>query len=152
MQRDDERWMRRAIALAVQARDEGNGPFGSVLVAADGTGLAEGRNTAVTDGDPTGHAELNLLKGIHARVSREALRDATLYASAEPCPMCAGAILWAGIGRVVFSVPSPRLATFAQRRGPVFSLRAADLVASTSEPTRVEGSFLEDEGWRVFEG
>lgn len=149
----DEAWLRRTFELARHARQEGNMPFGSVLVSRASMVLAEGENTARSMGDPTGHAELNLLRGLFSRVDATELGRATLYASGEPCPMCAAAIAWAGIGRVVYSVPSTRLAELLpQGFGPVFSLRSRQVLESASVRVELEGSVLATEGERVFEG
>ena len=149
---DDAKWIRRAFELARQAAARGDAAFGAVLVSADGRVLGEGENTATSAKDPTGHAELNLVRGLFARVDPAALAAATMYASGEPCPMCAAAIAWSGIGRVVYSVPSPRLSELLRDRpGPSFSLRAQDVLASASSPVRIEGELLAEEGERVFE-
>ncbi|AKF11692.1 nucleoside deaminase [Sandaracinus amylolyticus] len=151
MREDDERWMRRSFERARAARRAGNTPFGAVLVSRDGELLAEAENTATSDGDPTGHAELNLLRGLFARVGAHRLEGATLYASGEPCPMCAAAIAWAGIPRVVFSVPAARIgAILAGRPGPTFSIGVRDVLAASSIVVRVEGPFLADEGERAM--
>lgn len=150
---DDARWMRRAFELARQARARGDAPFGAVLVSADGRVLAEGENTASSAGDPTGHAELNLLRGLLSRVPAADLPGARLYASGEPCPMCAAAIAWAGIGHVLYSVSAPRFGPLLRDRpGPSFSLRCADVLASTQLSIRLEADVLADEGERVFTG
>lgn len=147
----DARWMRRAFELARQAKARGNAPFGAVLVAADGRSLAEGENTATSAKDPTGHAELNLLRGLFARVDAATLPGACLYASGEPCPMCAAAIAWAAIGRVVYSVPSTRFGVLLSGRpGPSFTLRAHEVLASASLDVKVDGGLLQDEGERAI--
>jgi tRNA(Arg) A34 adenosine deaminase TadA len=147
---DDARHLRRAFELAREARRRGDSAFGAVLVGADGAVLGEGANDHATNRDPTGHAELNVLRGVGARVAPPALAAATLYCSGEPCPMCAGAIVWAGVGRVVYAVPGPRAATLAGRDGPRFGLGLADVVASARAPVRVEGPVLQAEGEAVF--
>ena len=109
----DSRYLRDAIALSATARQRGNGVFGSVIVAADDEMLSEAWNNAGETGDCTGHAETNAIRKLDKRgIPRERLAGATLYASGEPCVMCAGAIFWAGIGRVVFGVDAERLRTF----------------------------------------
>jgi tRNA(Arg) A34 adenosine deaminase TadA len=94
------------LAMAVEAarlsRDHGNHPFGAVLVAEDGRSVTA-ENTVLTDRDPTGHAETNLVRQAAATFSAGELATSTLYASTEPCPMCSGAIFWAGITRVVYA-------------------------------------------------
>ncbi len=79
---------------------------GLVLVAllADGHVLLEAANTEVVDRDCTAHAELNLVRAVSQHLAGRELSDCTVYASGEPCPMCAGALYWAGVGRVVLEV------------------------------------------------
>jgi tRNA(Arg) A34 adenosine deaminase TadA len=98
----------RAVELAALARSHGNHPFGAILVTAAGDSV-EAENTVVTDRDPTGHAETNLVRKASAVLDRAALATATLYTSTEPCAMCCGAIFWAGIGRVVYALPETAL-------------------------------------------
>jgi tRNA(Arg) A34 adenosine deaminase TadA len=115
----DERdglYLRRAIALADRARQRGNRPFGALIVAADGRVLAEASNANGESGDCTAHAELSAIRLASPLHGREALAEATLYSSAEPCVMCAGAIFWANIGRVVFGIDAERLRVFRGER------------------------------------
>src|SRR5438876_508002 len=98
----DESWLKQAIALSQQSRANGNHPFASVVVGADGKLLAQAENTHRID--CTCHAEMNAVRGASAAYGADALRGATLYSSAEPCAMCAGGIYWSGIGRVVYAL------------------------------------------------
>ena len=82
----------------------GNHPFAAVLVDEDGRVLLQAENTVVTDRDGTGHAETNLVRLATQRFSPEELARCTIYASTEPCAMCAGAIHWSHIGRVVYAL------------------------------------------------
>lgn len=93
----------RAVELAASARARGNDPFGALLVTSTG-GVVEAENTVVTDRDPTGHAETNLVRKAASQLSAAELADSTLYTSTEPCAMCCGAIFWAGIPRVVYAL------------------------------------------------
>ena len=102
MSDDDERWLDRAIALAVTSVGDGGGPFGAVVVA-DGTVLAEGVNRVTRDLDPTAHAEVVAIRAACQAVADFQLGGATLYASCEPCPLCRAASLWARLDRVVFA-------------------------------------------------
>ena len=92
-----------AIDQARLARAAGNHPFGAVLADADGTVVLSAQNTVVTDSDVTGHAESNLVRLASTTLGRD-LRGYALYTSTEPCAMCAGAIYWAGISKVVFAL------------------------------------------------
>jgi tRNA(adenine34) deaminase len=120
----DGKYLRQAIALADKARARGNRPFGALIVAADGQVLAEAWNSTGENGDCTAHAETSAVRLASPVHSREALDGATLYSSAEPCVMCAGAIYWANIGRVVYGIDAVRLRVF---RGERLDQRDAEL-------------------------
>ncbi|WP_327717142.1 nucleoside deaminase [Streptomyces sp. NBC_00490] len=99
-------YLRRCVELAAEAVDAGDWPFGSVLVGADGTILAEERNRETTTGDPTAHPEFELARWAATRLSPEERAAATVYTSGEHCPMCAAAHGWAGLGRIVYASSS----------------------------------------------
>jgi tRNA(Arg) A34 adenosine deaminase TadA len=105
----DERHLLRTIELAASARTAGNHPFGSLIVDAAGKIVREAENTVVTSCDVTGHAELNVVRAAGIELGDAFLLGATLYTSTEPCAMCAGAIYWAGITRVVYALGSDML-------------------------------------------
>jgi guanine deaminase len=94
--------MRRAIELSRESVTHGGGPFGAVIVL-DGCVLGEGKNRVVPDGDPTAHAEINAIRKACRAQGSHSLPGAVIYTSCEPCPMCLGAIWWAGISRIVFA-------------------------------------------------
>lgn len=98
----DVRAMQRALALAAEAATADEIPVGAVVLDADGRIIAEGRNTREATHDPTGHAEVEALRGAAASIGSWNLEGHTLVVTLEPCIMCAGAILQARIGRVVF--------------------------------------------------
>lgn len=108
----DGRYLTQAIAWSRMARERGNRPFGAIIVAPDGKVLAEAYCNTSETGDCTGHAETNAVRKVSPHVSRELLASSTLYSSAEPCVMCAGAIFWANIGRVVFGIDAESLREF----------------------------------------
>lgn len=114
----DQHWMQRALELAERAEEKGEVPVGAVLVDADGLLLAEGFNQSISLHDPTAHAEIMALRlaGQHAENYR--LTGATLYVTLEPCPMCAGAMVHARVGRLVFGASDPRTGA----AGSVFQL------------------------------
>lgn len=104
--------MREAIALAAQS----DFPFGAVI-ARGGTILSRGPNLGRQLNDPTAHAEMVAIRRFLAARPAEELKGATIYATAEPCPMCMGAILWCGLSRVVFGASLElRRNTAANRR------------------------------------
>ena len=104
---DDERWMRRALDLAAQAAVEGEVPVGAVVVR-DGMEIGAGANASIRDADPTAHAEINALRAAARATGNYRLPGTTLYATMEPCVMCAGAIVHARIGRVVYGARDER--------------------------------------------
>lgn len=143
----DARYLREAIRWSRVARDRGNRPFGAVVVAAGGEVLAQAWCNTTETGDCTGHAETTAVRQLSPRVSRTVLAEATLYSSSEPCVMCAGAIFWSGIGRVVYGLDAVRLRAF---RGTVPEQRDAelscrDVFAASPHPIACIGPALIDE-------
>jgi len=96
--------LKKAISVAWKARENGNHPFGAVLVDDHNEIILQAENTVVTGRDSTGHAETNLVRLATQQFSPEQLAPFTLFTSTEPCAMCAGAIYWSQIGRVVFAL------------------------------------------------
>jgi tRNA(Arg) A34 adenosine deaminase TadA len=139
--------LRRAIALSAAGAAQGNRPFGAVVVSADGKVMAEAFNDNAATGDCTAHAEVNALRRIDQRAHREALAGATLYASGEPCVMCAGAIFWSGIRRVVFGLDAVALRRFRvlQAGARDVALSCREVFAASPEPVQVIGPWLADE-------
>lgn len=139
----DGRYLRQAIALSAAGSARGNRPFGAVVVAADGRVLAEAHNDNAATGDCTAHAEVNALR----QLRREAMAGATMYASGEPCVMCAGAIFWSGIRRVVFGIDAVSLRRFRATDAAAADLQMScrDVFAHSAEPFTVIGPALLDE-------
>jgi tRNA(Arg) A34 adenosine deaminase TadA len=148
----DLNFLRRAIAISRRARDHGNHPFGALLVDAGGQVLLEAENTVVTERDCTGHAETNLVRLASRQLAPEVLAQCTLYSSAEPCPMCAGAIHWCNLGRLIYGVGGPR---FYELLGPdptLLRLPCREVFARTLRPIEVIGPALEDEALAAHAG
>ncbi|WP_055481805.1 nucleoside deaminase [Sphaerimonospora mesophila] len=117
------RHLRRCVELAAEALENGDKPFGSVLVAADGTVLAEDRNR-VAGGDQTRHPEFALARWAAANMTPEERAGATVYTSGEHCPMCAAAHAWVGLGRIVYASSSEQLMSWlAELRAPEAPVR-----------------------------
>ena len=137
----------RSIDLARRSRANGNHPFGALLAGPGRKVLSSAENTVVTDRDATGHAETNLVRAASRRFDQDFLARCTLYTSTEPCVMCAGAIYWAGIGRVVFALSEASLLelTGADPANPTMALPCRDVFARGQRPVIVEGPALEDE-------
>jgi len=144
----DEEFLRLAIELARQGRERGGHPFGAVLVR-DGEVVHQVYDRCVELSDPTFHSELSLISE-YCRAHRiMSLEGFTLYASTEPCPMCAGAIHWARISRVVFSVSQAML---QERSGGSPKPSAASIMNTGQQPIEVVGPLIPGEGLTVFEG
>ena len=98
----DEQFMREAIRLSVESVVHGGGPFGAVIVK-DGEIIAAQANSVTIDNDPTAHAEVNAIREACQALGTFDLDDCVIYTSCEPCPMCLGAIYWAGIDRIYYA-------------------------------------------------
>lgn len=103
----DESWMRRALERAREAGAEGEVPVGAVLVR-EGRALAEAGNRPVADHDPTGHAEIRVLREACRAAGNYRLPGAVVYVTLEPCLMCVGALVHARVDRLVFGAPDPK--------------------------------------------
>ena len=150
---NDEELIRRAIKIAQQSRDNGNHPFGALLVDEQGEILLEAENSVVTESDCTAHAELNLMRAASKRFSPERLSTYSLYTSTEPCPMCAGAIFWGNVRRVVFGVSEEGLyGLIDQDSEEILFLPCRDVFKKGQKPIEVVGPILEEEAIKVHLG
>jgi len=151
----DLMYLRQAIALAWQAREQGCHPFGCLIVDERGETVAVGLNNAVLPkGDPTQHAELVACAAAAKLRSEPELRRCTLYTSTEPCAMCAGAIYWTGIGRVVFALAESGLLNYTgtHEQNPTLRLPCREVFARGHREIAVTGPLLEEEAGKAHEG
>lgn len=146
----DLKYLREAFDVARKARTKGNHPFGAILVDDQGNMLIEAENTVVTAGDPTGHAETNLVRLASKTYGRDYLAQCTLYTSTEPCPMCCGAIYWGNVGRVVYGLSQESFyQMFDQTTDEILYLPCRELFRRGNKQIEVIGPYLEDEGKQV---
>ncbi|MEM7258336.1 MAG: nucleoside deaminase [Pseudomonadota bacterium] len=140
----DLEYLNRTIELADEAVAEGNHPFASILVSANGTVLCEAKNNFLVDRGP-GHAETNLARHAAREFDIETLRHATLYTSVEPCSMCAGTIYWAEIGAVVYGMSEKSLGdiTGDDPENPTQDLECRRVLSSGRRNIEVRGPFPE---------
>ena len=103
----DEKYMQEALREARKAGDEGEIPIGAVIVSG-GRIIGSGHNMTERLHDATAHAEMIAITAATETVGAKYLNDCTLYVTVEPCPMCAGALNWSQIGRIVYGAPDPR--------------------------------------------
>jgi tRNA(Arg) A34 adenosine deaminase TadA len=140
--------LRAAIALADESRRNGHHPFAAIVADEHGNVVASaGNNSMPPEGDPTQHAELVAAAKAARLLTPEALAKCTLYTSAEPCCMCAGAIYWCNIGRVVYALSEHRLLglTGDHAENPTFSLPCREVFVRGQRHVDVVGPLLEDE-------
>jgi tRNA(Arg) A34 adenosine deaminase TadA len=144
---DHEALLRHAFDVARRAQRNGNHPFGAILVGPDGVVLIEAENGYLPDRDMTGHAERLLATQASKAHAPDVLARCTIYASAEPCAMCAGAIYWAGIGRVVYGLTERRLKgmTGNHPENPTLDLPCRTVLGAGQRLVEVVGPLLEDE-------
>jgi len=150
----DEKFLRQSFEVARRSMTHGNHPFGAILVDEHGQVLIEAENGFMPDHDGTAHAERLAATQACRTIAVEVRTRATLYSSAEPCAMCAGAIYWAGIGRVVYGLGEHRLRglTGNHPENPTLDLPCREVFASGQRPTEVLGPLLEDEAEALHEG
>jgi tRNA(Arg) A34 adenosine deaminase TadA len=144
--------LRQAIDLSRSAVAHGNHPFGALLADPDQQVVLTAENTVNTERDVTGHAETNLAR-LAARTYQD-LRSFSLYTSCEPCAMCAGAIYWAGIGRVVFAMSEVHLRaiTGAHPDNPTLAHPCSLVFADGGRKTVVEGPAMAEEAAEPHHG
>ncbi len=135
-------FIHEAIALSQSADAQGDEPFGALLVHAARV-ILRAENSVRTGHDITQHAEMNLVRHAVAQFPRDVLEANTLYTSTEPCTMCAGAIYWSRIGRVVFACSEMRLREITGGSG--LRLACREVFARVSRAVDLIDPLLEDE-------
>jgi tRNA(Arg) A34 adenosine deaminase TadA len=140
-------FLRLAFTEAERARQHGNHPFGAALVDSEGRAFLASENSVVTQNDATAHAELNLVRAATGQYTARQLSTCTLYASSEPCPMCAGAIVWGNIRRVVFGLGMEALYEIIGNipGAPSLKLQSRSVFEHAAWPIEVIGPALETE-------
>ncbi len=148
----DEQLLLRTIELAASARTAGNHPFGSLIVDAAGERVLEAENTVVTGNDVPCHAELNAVRAASIELGERGLQGATLYTSTEPCAMCAGAIYWSGIARVVYALGSDTLAAIVEDPTEDLRLPCREVFERGGRQVEVSGPHLGEQASAVHAG
>lgn len=139
---EDERFMRMALDEARQ----GDYAFGCVITR-DGALIAHGHNLGKTNDDPTAHGEMVAIRRCLADHGSASLRGATLYTSGEPCVMCMGAIVWCGIGRLVFAASVPQIGSLTNQ----IMIASAEVAARAKwNPIKITGGVFADEAMKLL--
>ncbi len=150
----DEHYLRLTLDIARAARAAGNHPFGAILVGPDGAVLLQAGNAHGAAGDRTAHAERVLMTEACQTYDAAFLQGCTLYSSAEPCAMCAGAAYWSGVGRVVYGLSEDDLRALI---GPhpenlTMNLPCRIVLGAGQRRIAVVGPLLEAEARTVHDG
>lgn len=149
MSSQDEKFMAMAIEEARTAVRSGERPFGSVVVR-DGQVVARAHNVVNSTGDPTAHAEVTAIRNAAAHLKISNLQGCTLYTSCDPCPMCAGATLYAGIGRIVIGARTDALKRYSGGKYDLKDYRIERLVELAGSRLQVVAGVLREEAEKVF--
>lgn len=150
---DHERHLLASIELARRAREHGNHPFGALLVDEEGTVVLDAQNTVRTDRDVTAHAETNLMRMASARFEKDFLARCTLYTSTEPCAMCAGAIYWGNVRRVVFALSQAEIRRISggNPENMQLEITSREIFARGDHRVQVNGPYLVEQARAVHE-
>lgn len=143
----DEHYMKEAINEARKGIAKGNRPYGSILVDSNGRVVERAYNTVLEEHNPLAHGETNVIGNYCKRNNTIDLSGFTLFATSEPCPMCAAAIGWANIPRLVFDSPREDFKNPGYTRQNV---RVEDYYKQQGINIRVTGSVLRDEVMKMY--
>ena len=141
--------MHLAINASATAVDNGDGPFGATLVSADGSLVLVAANNVKTASDCTGHAEMVAVRSAQKQWGRPELRGATMYASGEPCAMCAGALFWAGVSRIVFAASQADVIRLLGT-SPAMPIDSRTTLAGAQPAVQIDGLLLNEEACAVL--
>lgn len=144
--------LRHTFKLAEEAKTAGNFPYACILVDRSGRIILEAQNQIHTGKNNLNHAEMVLLYEANSKYTFEELNSFSVYASAEPCPMCAAAVYWSGVGRLVFGMSSNRKNKYSEDSGNIFmNMSCRDVIASGNRRMEIIGPLLEDEASKLHE-
>jgi tRNA(Arg) A34 adenosine deaminase TadA len=145
---DHLKYLLAANEVAKKARENGNTPFGAVLVDDKGNIIMEQGNAEGDLHDATAHAERMLASRASQKYSKEFLWKCTLYTTFEPCCMCTGAIYWSNIGKIVYALTEKRLLelTGSDEKNPTFNISCRTILAAGQKNIEVFGPFEEIAG------
>ena len=147
MKKSHQEYLKEAVAVSWESRENGNTPFGALLVSPEGEILLKQGNIEISTGECTGHAETALMAKASKAYSKDYLKDCTFYTTFEPCAMCSGAIYWGGVGTVVFGATEEKLLelTGDNPQNPTMSLSCREVFARGQKDITVIGPFQEME-------
>lgn len=143
----DLAYLKEAVKVSESAMENGNTPFGAILVGPKGEILLRGENVERTDKDCSGHAETALMRRATELYDREFLWSCVLYTSVEPCAMCAGAIFWGNVGTVVYGLSETQFLNFLneEEKKGALNLPCREVFARGPKNIEVRGPYSEIE-------
>lgn len=138
-------YLRKAIQVSERSRQQGNTPFGAILVDPEGNIIEEQENVEITEHRCTGHAETMLAEKASIKYSKEFLWNCTIYTTVEPCAMCTGAIYWGNIGTIVYGLEESTLLkmTGDNEQNPTLDIPCRNILAKGQKAIQVYGPFPE---------
>jgi len=142
-----EELIKHAIKIAEDSKKHGNLPYGCILVDAQGNVILTGENSVITESDCLGHAEINMIRAASKLYDNHFLNQCTIYTSDEPCPMCASAIFWSGIGTLVFGLSKARFYHEFGKQNPDidFNISSKEVLKAGGRKVEVIGPILEEQ-------
>ena len=134
------------MALALAEAKKGDSPYGAVIVK-DNEVVAKAYNTVIRDSDPSAHAEMNAIRDLTTKNNSPSLAGYTMYASGEPCAMCAAACIWAGIDEIIIGASVEDLININQSQ---IHLSCEEIIAKSSKKIKVTKGILQQESLALF--
>ncbi len=144
---DIDHFLRLSFTYAIDAKKLNDGPFGALVLDEQNEIIARAGNTANSDHSITYHAEINAIQQAEYNRGKGKLKGCTLFSSAEPCPMCASAIAWSGLSKVIYGVS---IETLKAEGFDQIDIGCREILERANYPIKVIGPRLEKEGINVF--
>lgn len=138
-------YLREAIKESILSKENGNTPFGALIVDKDGNIILRQQNIEITEHDCTGHAETTIMRKASKLYKKDFLWECTLYTTFEPCAMCCGAIYWGNIGTIVYGLEEKTLLklTGDNEQNPTFNLPSREIIKAGQKDIKIIGPFEE---------
>ena len=134
------------MRIALEEAKKGDSPYGAVIVKDDEV-VAKGYNTVKRDSDPSAHAEINAIRSLTTQIKTPYLNGYTIYATGEPCPMCATACVWTGLAEIVIAASIEDLIALNQSQ---VRIACEDIIAKSSKNIKVTKGLLREESMQLF--
>lgn len=134
------------MRLALSEAKKGDSPYGAVIVK-DNEVVAKGYNTVRRDSDPSAHAEMNAIRSLTTKIQNPSLEGYTIYATGEPCPMCATACVWTGLAEIIIGASIEDLILFNQSQ---VRISCEEIIAKSFKNIKVTKGLLREECLRLF--